>query len=628
MLKMHALLCTLLYFWVWAATAFKNEELIDYYEDLIENSILESQKYEFPKENSNYIPNDLQITDLDDVDFIIVGSGTAGSIIANRLSEENSWKVLLLEAGTQGNDFTDIPGLNFYSGRSKYNWAYKSLPLQAAGLGRRDRSLSIKRGKGFGGTTILNGLRYVRPSKYDFNDWEAAGNPGWSFSEVLPYIKKSENTSIPNADVGYHEYDGPIHVEYHKSRVPQMDMILKAYREKGNKILDYNGKQQIGSSRAQLMSFNGRRISTGTGYIHPIINRENLIISENSLVTKILISQETKSASGVIFSKDNQLFRVLANNEVILCAGAVNSPQLLMLSGIGRTRHLTKLGIEVINDLAVGENLIDHLSVNDALFVNTPFEEVRKSTREYIKEYLQGLGMYTIAVGIHGLSFHKTKYAKRKEGADLIIDYETTFPLIQSSKETSSWRPEVYNAIYKNVNKNASFSVSIIVTHPKSRGYIKLKSSSPYDYPLINLNHLSDPEEHDLNVAVEGEKILLDLINSRTFKMYNATLAGADLPACRKFRYLSENYWKCLIRQLAGGGYHTINTCHMGPDPSKGAVVDNKLRVHGVRNLRVVDASVLQKLSGYPVAAVMAVAERASDLIKCDYFDNFSCRNL
>lgn len=487
------------------------------------------------------------------------------------------------------------------------------------------------RGKGFGGTTIFNGLRYVRGNKYDFDYWVKMGNPGWSYKEVLPYFKKVENTSVINVDCDYHGYSGPIHVEHYKSSIPHVEMILDAHKELDVKVLDYNGKEQLGVSRSQLMSKHGRRIGAGTGYIDPIKNRRNIEITENAFVTQILIDSK-KKAYGVLFSKGRKLFRVKARKEIILSAGAINSPQLLMLSGIGPAEDLKKLGIKIVQDLPVGKNLMDHASF-DGISFNTNTAEYEKPIREYIREYLNGDGPYTIAVGMHVLSFHKTNYAGVLDGADIIFDIFPPYPIISGSKETSAYTPENFDALYENVDGNTNVQIGVVVTHPKSSGTLKLKSNSPFDFPEIDINVLSDKNNEDRNVLKEGIKFIMKLSNTKSMKQFNASLAKVQLPACKQFQYLSEDYWDCHISQLSGGGYHIMRTCPMGTSPSTGSVVNSKLKVHGVNNLRVVDSSVIIKTSGFPAAVTMMIAEKISDEIKNEYTigpvnEKFSINNV
>ncbi|KAF2879798.1 hypothetical protein ILUMI_26373 [Ignelater luminosus] len=505
--------------------------------------------------------------------------------------------------------------MNIYLQSSEFNWNYNTTPQTTSCLGMFNQECAYASGKGLGGSSIINSLMYVRGNKEDYDSWCRQGNPGWSFKDVLPFFIKSENCQI-HGDEGYHGEGGNLNVEYHEPDSPQLEAFIEANLELGRKVVDYNGKEQLGVAKTQMNTIHGRRDSTGNAFLKPASNRPNLEILTHSLATKILINSKTKAAYGIIFSHKGQLLIAKAEKEVIVSAGSIGSPQLLMLSGIGPRDHLSHLDIPVVKSLPVGNNFQDHAAYYALHFV-TNYTEPTTSLQQNVKEYLNGYGPLAISDSRQGLGFFQTKLAKIPGVPDIelvMVPSNSTTDFMQRAHHYSD---VTYNTIWRKVNASNTFTLLVILLHPSSRGELRLKSSSPYDYPLINPRFLSDSNDEDIATMYEGIKLALEIVNTNAFRKLNASLMHAPLPACQDHEYLSREYWYCQLRQLTFHVFHPVGTCKMGPDPTKGAVVNHELKVHGIKNLRVADASIIpEATSGHTNAPCIMIGEKVSDMIK------------
>ncbi|KAF2887703.1 hypothetical protein ILUMI_18471, partial [Ignelater luminosus] len=340
-------------------------------------------------------------------DYIVVGAGSAGAVVASRLSESPRNKVLLLEAGGYETNFSDIPGVDKFLRRSEFDWNHKTTAQANICLSNINNQCPYPRGKGLGGSSIIYTLMHTRGNKADYDCWCEQGNPGWCYKDVLPLFKKAENFQIPG-DAGYHGIDGNINVEYAKPDSPQLTAFIEGNLELGRKVVDYNGEVQLGVSKIQFDTIHGRRDSTGKAYIKPAKNRPNLDISPHSLVTKILITKLTKVAYGVLFSRHGTLCKAEAAREVIVSAGVIGSPQLLMLSGIGPELHLRELGIPIVQPLPVGENVNEQVSFRE-LYFSTNYSIPVLPLREDVEQYLNGYGRLTKASNVEGVGFFQTE---------------------------------------------------------------------------------------------------------------------------------------------------------------------------------------------------------------------------
>ncbi|AOY79260.1 GMC family oxidoreductase N-terminal domain-containing protein [Moorena producens JHB] len=499
-------------------------------------------------------------------DYVVIGAGSAGSVVANRLTENPETTVLLLEAGSPDTKpEIQVPMAWLKLLGSEVDWAY--FTEEEPYLNRR--KLFHPRGKVLGGSSSINGMVYIRGNAQDYDRWQALGNQGWSYQDVLPYFKKSENQQRGASE--FHGVSGPLDITDPLAPSTVSKCFVEAAISKGyGHNPDFNGKQQEGAGLYQLTVKDGKRQSTAVAFLHPIISRPNLTIQTGALVTRILF--EGRRAVGVAYVENGTEHHVKVNQEVILSAGAFDSPKLLMLSGIGPAEHLRGLGIPVVLDLpGVGQNLHDHPLV----FVGY------QATQELPISP-------TSNIGEAGLFLHT-----------------------QSNLEVAPNLQFIYSLLIpKNPDfayKGPGFSIKVINNHPQSRGSVRLSTPSPHEAPLIRVNYLQD--ESDLKVLVEGIKIARQLAHFEGFDQFR----GKEIAPSAEVS--SDEAIQAYIRQICAPTYHPVGTCKMGTDPM--AVVDSQLRVHGIDGLRVVDASIMPVITtGNTNAPTIMIAEKAADLIK------------
>ncbi|KAF5303569.1 hypothetical protein FQR65_LT08170 [Abscondita terminalis] len=592
-----------------------NFDEVQYYVNLINREQQRAEYFNLPVDAQLSKPHTRRYLEYGMFDHIVIGAGTAGSIVASRLSEDKSRNVLLLEAGGYETNFTDIPFMAGTMQNSEYNWNYRTVPQSTSCLGMNKRQCSYSRGKIVGGSSGINGLLYTRGNKRDFDNWCLLGNPGWCYKDILTFFKKSENSKI-NGDPFYHGFGGPLNVEYTKPRTKKHVAFIAANIELGSSFVDYNGKRQEGVGFTQYTTKNGKRGSSGRMFLHPVLNRKNLKIEPYSHVTQILINPKSKKAFGVVYAKNNQYYIAQSRKDIVLSAGAIGSPQLLMLSGIGPISHLEELKIPVIQNLSVGQNLQDHVGLRIMLNFITNYTDVDKSLEDNLKDYLNGTGLFTDPFDSKSIAFLRSNFSKVDNFPDIELLYmssHTTYPIYKTffNLDFNTYKDSMTNFDYRK-----SFAIIVFHLHPDSKGYIKLKSADPFEYPLINPKMLSDTNFRDIGSMYEGVKLALKLLDTNAFKQLSARLHHVHLPACKRFTYLSKRYWYCHIRQLATSFAHPVGTCKMGPDPLKGDVVDHTLKVYGIQNLRVADASIMPVItSGHTSAPVMMIGEKAAHMI-------------
>lgn len=584
----------------------------------------------FLQEGTNQLDNEPpdQTNLLSEYDFIIVGAGTAGCVVANRLTEIPEWKVLLVEAGVNENYVMDIPILANYLQFTDANWKYKTKPSDKYCAGFENKQCNWPRGKVVGGSSVLNYMIYTRGAALDYNNWEAMGNEGWGWNNVLPYFKKIENFNIPAHDNRqYHGYDGFLNIEHAPFRTTKGKAWVKGAQELGFKYNDHNGPKPAGVSFLQLSMKNGTRHSSSRAYLHPINKRNNLHLTKFSMVTKLIFDDTKTKVIGIELEKRGKRYKILAKKEVIVSAGAINSPQLLMVSGIGPRNHLESLNIPVIQDLPVGYNLMDHIAAGGVQFM-VQQQNVTLSTG-YILNHLELVfkwmrnhkGPLSVPGGCEALVFMDLKDKFNTTGWP---DVELLFisgglnsdPLLPRN---FGFDEQIYASTYSSLTNKDVFMVFPMLMRPKSKGRVLLRSRNPKVHPNLVPNYFEYPE--DLQKIVEGIKVAIEISRQPSMKKIGTKLYDVPIADCLKYGpFGSDAYFACQAQMFTFTIYHQSGTCKMGPASDPSSVVDPRLKVHGISKLRVIDASVMPEItSSHTNAPTYMIAEKGSDMIKEDW---------
>jgi choline dehydrogenase len=503
-------------------------------------------------------------------DFVIVGAGSAGCVLANRLTEESHSRVLLLEAGPpDSRPEISIPGAWPMLFKSEVDWGYSTAPQTHLD----GREIFFPRGKTLGGSSSTNAQAYLRGHRADFDSWEAAGNRGWSYEHVLPYFKRLEHNER-GAD-GFRGTGGPINVTDRQKLNPLSLAFIEGAMAVGlSRNSDFNGKELDGVGVCQATCKDGKRCSTAVGYLRPALERPGLVVQTEAHTARILF--DGTHAAGIEYIQNGSRHEARATREVILSAGAINSPQLLMLSGIGPTDELEAAGVRVRHPLRdVGKNLQDHPLV--AMLYRS-----------------------TVAIAIDTESNQCEAYAYARTRSGLAA------PDLQILLAPLLWLKEGLQAPTEH-----GFSIVFSAIAPLSRGYVGLRSADPFAAPVIQPNLLSDEQGEDLRVLTEGLRLARRIAESEAL----APFRGPELAPGHDVRSDAEIH--TFLRQATQTYYHPVGTCRMGIDAD--AVVDPALRVRGIEGLRVVDASIMPTIPRANTnAATIMIAEKAADLIKAN----------
>ncbi|CAH2106574.1 unnamed protein product [Euphydryas editha] len=569
------------------------------------------------------------IGDFETYDFIIVGGGSAGSVVANRLSEISDWKILLLEAGPEPPLESDIPYMAESLINTSYDWKYVAQNDGVTHQGIKNGIFSWPRAKMLGGCSSINAMFYVRGRDSDFRAWEDAGNPSWTPNNVNHYFRKAESFQniklLENSEINdKYGHEGPQVINRFNSTYREItEKVLDSWDYMGFKrVPDINVMEFKGLGLSGIFSVtaaNGRRFSTYRSYIDPVKNRKNLNIITDAFVTKVLINDDNQ-AYGIKADILGEKKTFYANKEIIISAGTINTPQLLMLSGIGPKEHLISKNISCLIDLpSVGKNLHDHNRIPVVIYGDEPGDENEAEKSFEVIKYM----------------YNKTGLLAQNSFSDVTAFFSRNpnmeFPEFQSHllirrKKSQSvdnffslYRDDIMDSFTEFINNKAMYVLLFDLLHPFSRGTIYLKSSNPYDHPIINANYFGD--NRDLEASVDGIKMLTKIVETPYFRSINAFLHKLRIPECNQYEFESDLYWKCFIINTSYTVYHPVGTSKMGPN-SKDSVVNNFLKVHGVKRLRVIDASIMPSItSGNTNAPTIMIGEMGSDMIKTEYLN-------
>jgi choline dehydrogenase len=529
-------------------------------------------------------------------DYVIVGAGSAGCVLANRLSEDPSVSVCVLEAGpVDWNPYIHIPAgfIKTFTDAS-VNWLYETEPSEWTG-GRR---IAQPRGKTLGGSSSINGHIYTRGNRMDYDHWAQRGNRGWGFADVLPYFKRAE-MRVGEGDDTFRGREGPLAVTDIDWSHPLTEAFIEGAQTLGiPRNPDYNGASQEGVTYSQRTILGGRRMSAARAYLHPARSRPNLKVITKAHSTGVLM--DAKRATGVSYAKGGprgKPMQVMARKEVILAGGVINSPQLLMLSGIGPARLLNSFGIEVRHELkGVGENLRDHYA---------PRFTARVKNIDSINQRVRGLRlMGEVAKWVF------TRKGILSLSPTLVYCFWRSAPEIANSDLQFTFTPASYKeGVQNQLDDFPGMTIASWQQRPESSGYVRLRSADPFDKPIIQPNYLV--EESDRRVLLAGMKLARRLLSSDPLQPYYdfETFPGPDVQ--------TDDELMDAAKARGTTTFHPMGTCRMGPATDPTAVVDDELRVHGVQGLRVIDASVMPMMPSANLnAATIMIAEKASDMIR------------
>lgn len=532
------------------------------------------------------------MTDQSSFDYIIVGAGSAGAVLASRLTESGRHKVLLLEAGPDDkNPWVHIPlGYGKLFSNAALNWLYSSEP-NAEQVNRR---IPQPRGKVVGGSSSINGMVYIRGHSTDYDQWRQFGNTGWSYDDVLPYFRKAEDQA--RGEDEFHGVGGPLAVSDVYEKHPLAAAFIESAVDAGHpRNDDFNGAKQEGFGYAQWTIRNGRRCSTAVGYLKPARKRPNLMVATNAHALRVLFNG--RRAIGVEYAQNGETKTALADGEVIVSGGAFNSPQLLQLSGVGPADLLRSHGIDVIADMpGVGNHLQDHINgplmfrLNQNISANGVVNNIGQRILTGMRYALTRKGFLAMGVSVAG-GFYKV------DPAAVAPEIQSQIMLFSSHDVGGTPHPfpgaTVVNALLR----------------PESRGHVSIVSPDPYTAPEIQPNYLTAQKDRD--ILIGGMKIARDIVMQSPFQEFISEEHEPGLDCA------SDADWLDYLQRRGRTSYHPSSTCRMGSNPDD--VVDERLRVHGFEGLRVVDASIMPTLvSGNTNAPTIMIGEKAADMIMAD----------
>lgn len=546
-----------------------------------------------------------KLVDGEEFDFIVVGGGSAGSLLANRLTAVSNWRVLLIEAGGYPSILTEIPTMFARLQLADEDWKYRTVPGSCEGL--KDHVCIYPRGKMLGGCSAMNAMLYLRSYEDDHEQWVKEGNIGWDYPSVLKY---------------YNKFEKDVNVSELHSADPIRATIISGYQEMG--FPEMTDTTHLGYSDSLVTIAGGTRQSSAKVFLTTIKERPNLHLVLNAHVTRLTFSDN--HVDGVEVLVNQKVIKLKSAKEVILSAGAIGSPQILMNSGVGPQEHLANLGIPLRNDLPVGEHLQDH-PVFIGIFININETFLRSKTKE---ENLDDIFQYVMHRKGHFaepplVNFHL--HANTRDGGkvpDLQVNH---IPFPRNSRDMMrawvagfNFPPEVQDLMVKNNEKHSNMVLFVKCLKSKSTGRIQLNSANPLDYPQIYPNYLSDEHGEDLDTLLRGIRLLEELLKTKPLRDANAELVNLNLPNCVEFQFDTDDYWRCALRNYVTHLHHPCGTCRMGPVGDRTSVVGPDLKLHGVAGVRVADASIIPRIPSANINSVTyVIAEKAAELIRKEW---------
>ncbi|CAG9861259.1 unnamed protein product [Phyllotreta striolata] len=562
-----------------------------------------------------------QLSDNDEFDFIVVGSGSAGPLVAHALTENPDWKVLVIEAGGIPSAASDIPALAFSVQNTKDDWAYRTQPNPNSCLGLKNKQCSWPRGKVLGGSSCLNAMLYVKGNKRDYDKWSELGNPGWDWENVRGYFERLERLEESDFDETPLGVQGLMWLTKKKSKEPVKMSIQQAFEELGVKYkIEQDPEDPIGTVDLATCIRKGERANTGRQILGSVKNRTNLYVAMNTFVEKLIIND--RKTEGVQVQINGKVLNLKAKKEVVVSAGAINSPQLLMLSGIGPKDHLQNLGIEVIKDLPVGKHLQDHLiTLVDVKLSENSIISPKHPADPLYEYFLHREGLIAGVSFINFVSFINTKNDSKWPNFQhhflpSMANDQFIGPAIDKGVAFDDDTVKIRRASCQN---NPCVSMVQTLLQPESTGVILLNTTNPTDPPLIYNGYLTDEADQDMQSMLEAIRFTERLLETESYRKHRPEIIRYHSPECDKLEFRSDEYWECFTRHFGTTLYHPASTCRMGPDEQR-YVVDARLRVHGVKNLRVADASVMPDVvSGNTHAPCMMIGLKAGEMIAEDW---------
>ncbi|XP_023936558.2 glucose dehydrogenase [FAD, quinone] [Bicyclus anynana] len=555
-------------------------------------------------------------------DFIIVGGGTAGCVLANRLSANPEWKVLVLEAGEEENIDYDIPGIPTKDLRPIL-WNYRTERNGFSCLSRPGGSCEVRTGKVLGGSSVVNDMKYTRGSRKDYDAWHSNGEIGsleWKFENLVEHFKHSEDNGDYDILMNsfYHSRGGEMHVQRFKYMDRHMEQFLGAFAEMGFRSIDINTNAPEAAVNNQFVISNNTRLSTNTAFLKPVRHRKNLVVKTGATVTKLIIDHQEKAVDGVLYEIEKGKEQLAyAKKDTILTAGAINNVRLLHLSGIGPKEELSKHNISVFLDLPVGSSYQDQVTIGGLAFSIGDVAIDENQIIEDFKTWFQNRGGPLASKGINQISAFIQLF-ENKNGPNVELALEGNY--IRSDKfmltnvsvhtaEESSLPLPYYNLV--NINP--------VLLKPKSKGKVTLNKRNPkYGRPVIQANLLKETE--DLDALVDSVDIALQLLNTKELKKAEIKIAPLDLFPCDRLQ--NRDQWNCIARHYTKALGNPIGTCRMGGNKTN-SVVNYDLKVHGIERLRIIDASIMPThVRGNIFAPTVMIAEKGSKIMNKDWKEN------